>query len=331
MRVTVRADVATISRRLVTALLVWLGVTALEASPAPFDPQRLSYSVSVRGIDTTYRVLALFVLPGEELSIRVEPGTPDRGPFVLATGPSAETPFIDRRIRWVAPAARGLHPIEIRPASAPGETMILNVFVLRRYTDVVGGMLGTYRIGNYPKHPLRGLSIYEPPRGFVEVTRDLVDVPVSPHFTLGQFLCKQAGDFPKYLVLRERLLLKLELLLEHANASGYRCDGFTIMSGYRTPYYNSAIGNVAYSRHLWGGAADIFIDVDPADGVMDDLDGSGKVDERDAAVLRDLVEKLTKRPFYTPFVGGLARYRANAAHGPFVHVDVRGTRARWDK
>jgi hypothetical protein len=28
-------------------------------------------------------------------------------------------------------------------------------------------------------------------------------------------------------------------------------------------------------------------------------------------------------------VGGLSAYRANSAHGPFVHIDARGVRARW--
>jgi hypothetical protein len=28
-------------------------------------------------------------------------------------------------------------------------------------------------------------------------------------------------------------------------------------------------------------------------------------------------------------VGGAGRYRANRAHGPFAHIDVRGYRARW--
>jgi uncharacterized protein YcbK (DUF882 family) len=101
------------------------------------------------------------------------------------------------------------------------------------------------------------------------------------------------------------------------------------MSGYRTPYYNHAIGNVKYSRHLWGGAADIFIDVAPADGVMDDLDGDGTVDVRDAHVLYELVDTMYGSPLYEPFVGGLGAYRTTPAHGPFIHVDARGFRARW--
>jgi hypothetical protein len=124
-------------------------------------------------------------------------------------------------------------------------------------------------------------------------------------------------------------LLKLELILQAVNERGYTCDTFHIMSGYRTPYYNKAIGNVKYSRHLWGGAADIFIDENPRDGMMDDLNRDSKIDYRDAAVLYDIIDGLYGKPFYASFVGGLARYRKTPTHGPFVHVDVRGFRARW--
>jgi len=62
---------------------------------------------------------------------------------------------------------------------------------------------------------------------------------------------------------------------------------------------------------------------------MDDLNGDGRVDLQDAGVLYEIVDDLYGRPWYAPLIGGLARYRTTSAHGPFVHVDVRGSRARW--
>jgi hypothetical protein len=38
---------------------------------------------------------------------------------------------------------------------------------------------------------------------------------------------------------------------------------------------------------------------------------------------------LSEKSWYQPFEGGLGLYQANRAHGPFVHVDVRGYPARW--
>ena len=122
------------------------------------------------------------------------------------------------------------------------------------------------------------------------------------------------------MVLDAELLRKLESLLAVANAAGYRATTFHVMSGYRTPAYNRAIGNVAYSRHTWGAAADIFIDED-ADGRMDDLNNDGRSDVRDAELLYRL--------FDAEVTGGMGKYAATHAHGPFVHIDVRDRRARW--
>ena len=125
------------------------------------------------------------------------------------------------------------------------------------------------------------------------------------------------------------LLRKLEFLTEAVNKKGIATQGFHIMSGYRTPYYNKLIKNRLWSRHQWGGASDIFIDENPKDGRMDDLNRDGKIDVKDARYLADLVEEYYTSPSFQPYIGGLGIYKANAAHGPFIHVDVRGFRARW--
>jgi hypothetical protein len=207
--------------------------------------------------------------------------------------------------------------------------MKLHILVMVPLQEVKDGHLKWYRIGDYPEVPLKKLKIYEKPRGLIEVTEENVETLVSPHFRIGQFLCKQEGGYPKYVFVREKLVLKLELILQKTNEAGYACETLHIMSGYRTPYYNKIIGNVKYSRHIYGGAADIFIDVDPVDGMMDDLNGDGGIDYRDAAVLYDILDGLYGKPFYEIFMGGLARYKKTPKHGPFVHVDVRGFRARW--
>ena len=101
------------------------------------------------------------------------------------------------------------------------------------------------------------------------------------------------------------------------------------MSGYRTPDYNAALGNGRYSRHLWGGAADIYVDVAPKDDVMDDLNQDGKIDTRDADVLNALIDRLVDQSAPAIAQGGLSSYKATPSHGPYVHVDARGWDARW--
>ena len=189
----------------------------------------------------------------------------------------------------------------------------------------------SFRVGAYPDRPYRDLEAYHPPRGFVEVRPANESMLLSPHFRLGQFVCKQPGGYPRYVVLRERLLLKLEHLLKAVNDQMMPCEGFCVMSGYRTPHYNAGIGNVKYSRHQWGDGADIFIDESPRDGVMDDLNGDGRIDTRDSAFLYDLIESLSAGEGHEPFTGGLGRYGNAPNHGPFVHIDVRGYRARWGR
>jgi hypothetical protein len=83
-----------------------------------------------------------------------------------------------------------------------------------------------------------------------------------------------------------------------------------------------------YSRHLWGDAADIYVDVD-GDRQIDDLNGDGRSDVADARVLYDIVERLERDDQPSVVDGGLGLYRRNASHGAFVHVDARGASARW--
>src|SRR5438093_9287178 len=103
------------------------------------------------------------------------------------------------------------------------------------------------------------------------------------------------------------------------------------MSGFRTSQYNAHGvgvngGRAAESRHMYGDAADVFVDADH-DGRMDDLNGDGRVTLRDAKLLFAVAEGVEAS--HPELVGGLSAYPGNAAHGPFVHVDARGTRARW--
>ena len=65
------------------------------------------------------------------------------------------------------------------------------------------------------------------------------------------------------------------------------------------------------------------------DGRMDDLNRDGSVDGRDAMVLASWIEDLWQRPEFKNCQGGLGIYNGTGAHGPFVHVDMRGFKARW--
>jgi hypothetical protein len=207
----------------------------------------------------------------------------------------------------------------------------LFTFLKRRpFADKVNGRIGQYLIGFWPGEKKAVSSIaYRNPAGFIEVTPENQDTRISEHFRVRDFLTKgQVGVWPKYLVLREELVDKLELVIDELNTQGVSVRHMSVMSGFRTPQYNGpgGDGRSGVSRHMYGDAADVFVDND-GNGRMDDLNRDGKVDHRDAKVILDAVERVERR--YPALAGGVGVYRANSAHGPFAHVDVRGWRARW--
>jgi hypothetical protein len=308
-------------------LIVFCGVNPPVAFCQPFSSQRAGFSINVNDIENPYKIMIVLALPNEKLKIAVKKNKAADA-FRLYSPEGKIISAASRHWDWRVPAKPGRYLLKIANVDHT-QTMSLNVFVMVPFDRIEGEYLNGFQIGKYPQIAFKRLAIYKPPRGFIEVTPQNEDTLISPHFKLKQFLCKQNSGYPKYLVLEEKLLLKLELILEKVNQKGYRNDTFHVMSGYRTPYYNKAIGNVKYSRHIYGGAADIFIDEHPKDDMMDDLNQDGKIDYKDAAALYRIIDELYGKKFYDRFLGGLARYKKTRNHGPFVHVDVRGRRARW--
>ena len=290
--------------------------------------QRVDFTVTARGISSNLNLFSVFVLPNDSLYVSSQLKQ-DKQVILVQTN-SGSLSELPKKWLWVAPSKPGFHALTISHLNSV-DTITLQVFVMYPISEVKKGKLNGYKIGEYPKDTYKDLPQYKPPRGFIEVTKENEDMKISPHFILKQFVCKQGSSYPKYIVLRELLILKLELILEKFNNAGYACSTLHVMSGYRTPSYNKTLGNVKYSRHQWGGAADVFIDENPKDGMMDDLNKDKKINWKDAAILYDIVDKMYGTESYKRFIGGLGRYKKTDSHGPFIHVDVRGFRARWDE
>ena len=209
---------------------------------------------------------------------------------------------------------------------------------MRPRSDKQNGRVGLYYIGNWPGEtgpvsaPRKASpSRYQPPSGFVEVTRENADTRLSEHFKLRDFLTHdQPNVWPKYLVIEIRNVDKLELILNDLSAQGISVSGVKVMSGFRTPQYNKGGGRTGgragLSRHMYGDAADIFIDND-GNGVMDDLNRDGRVDINDARVILQAEDRVEAA--HPELIGGGGIYPAASGHGPFIHIDTRGYRARW--
>ncbi|MHB1222633.1 MAG: YcbK family protein [Gemmatimonadaceae bacterium] len=245
----------------------------------------------------------------------------------VAPSRSLRIPAIARLFGDSALRSPGLHPVASAAPDRP-----FSVITLVPFEEKVRGRLGSYRMGFWPdERGAASAAAYDNPPGFIRVTRENQDTQVSEHFRLRDFLTKdQAAVWPKYLVLREELVDKLELVIADLESRGTTVRHVSVMSGFRTPQYNQrgvgAGGRAQNSRHQYGDAADFFVDND-RNGRLDDLNGDGRVDMRDVRVMLDAVERVERR--HPSLLGGAGMYRATSAHGPFVHVDVRGNRARW--
>ncbi len=273
-----------------------------------FDAGKAGFTIKYKEETSPYRVSAVFLMPGEILDVKI--ANHDMGRFTwevpegtggsdssAANRDSSARPL--KSWKWKAPDSAGLYPLRLRRDSTD-DTILLNAFVMVPAAEMRDGYLRGYHIGTYPKALIKGLEFYRAPSGFIRADANSLGARLSPHFKLGQFLCKQTAALPAYLLLKERLILKLELVLEKANQAGYACQSFHVMSGYRTPFYNHLIGNVKFSAHQFGGASDIFIDAAPEDGEMDDLNGDGRNDGLDSELLFKLVDGMSVNEYFLP-------------------------------
>ena len=312
---------------LIVAAAILVSVPAL--SDDAFDEKTAGFAIVFHGERSTYRDASVAVMPGDVVTFDT---AGPAGEYSVKTDHGIVVQQSARQFRWAAPERPGTYELTFR---GPGkkeahDRIVVHAFVMVPAKEVKNGLLNGYRIGEYPSTPLKGNPFYLPPKGFIEVTKENQDTKVSPHFTLKQFLCKEdtTRSFPKYVVLNERLPLELEAVLERVNALGFKVETLNVMSAYRTPYYNHAIGDVKYSMHQWGSAADVYVDPHTKNR-MEDLNRDGRVDISDAKFLYDEIERMLSTKELRRFQGGMGYYPATSAHPPFVHVDVRGTAARW--
>ena len=127
---------------------------------------------------------------------------------------------------------------------------------------------------------------------------------VTTHFDREEFDCRDGTEYPAASVPGTLLLLCKDLEVVREKCGNHP---ISILSGYRTVSWNKHIGGADDSRHLYGDAADFFVVGVDAKHVFEVC-----------AVLQE-----------TGLIhcGGLAYY---AQRFPFVHLDIRGIRRRWD-
>ena len=317
---------------LLAGVLALLGVVLLILRPPslllalPFDREErapaVSASPAVFGRSGEVRVQ--LVLPNESfqfpLDVQGDPGglsyTWVRAQDSAVVAPSQ--PLSGAGV--VAPGFAGVYRLEVEQESGHRIVDSVLVAVMVPYSAKMGQSLNGYRIGNYNA----GIDGDAPalPRGFIEVTPAIVELAVSKHLRLADFVThdEQQDRWPKYVALDTRVLDKVELVLAYVGAfRGGRSNvvKVDVHSGFRTPVYNRRVPRSARdSRHQFGDAADLAIDAD----------GDGRVTYRDGMLVSLQVEQVERD--FPQYVGGLGIY-GNQNGAPYVHIDVRGKRVRW--
>ncbi len=273
------------------------------------------------------------VMPGERFELPLAwRGTPPAATWyrwVPALGTPGE-PTLRRTLAGdvaSAPEAPGIYVLEVEGDGAEVTLDDLHLVVKVPADRVRDGFLDGYYIGRYPARALRSHGRYALPAGFIEVTRANAELPLSEHLRLRQFLTHDQGDvWPKYALVDPRLIEKLELVLAELERMGVPAQQLHVMSGFRTPQYNRrglGRGRAVLSRHQYGDAADVWVGGD----WIDDLNGDGRRDMRDLAVMLRAVDRVERA--HPELVGGAGTYFPTRSHGPFIHIDARGRRARW--
>ena len=156
------------------------------------------------------------------------------------------------------------------------------------------------------KPMLRNLTYYK-------VERNDLNKRIVGKFRIKDFLSKDKNytkDY-QYLLINKKLLYKLLELQNILEEKGYDKYAFIIKRGHRTPNYNNEIGGASRSKHIKGEALDLKIK---------DIDKNGYYSDLDKSIVLKIVEKVIGND------GGIGKYPGSR----IIHIDVRGTRARWD-
>jgi uncharacterized protein YcbK (DUF882 family) len=200
------------------------------------------------------------------------------------------------------------------------------VGVLVPFSQKFGSMaLNGYNIGTYLAER-RGRAHPDQPEGFLPVGPTDLGLQITKHLRLADFVAKDGQTtWPRYVALNPRLLDKLELVVAQlARERGAKRQAVSVdfdvdvHSGFRTPLYNRVVRRSAReSRHQYGDAADVAIDAD----------GDGRLDARDSRLVAQAVDAVERE--HPDLVGGMGLYTSRRYRRPYVHIDARGTRARW--
>jgi hypothetical protein len=196
----------------------------------------------------------------------------------------------------------------------------------------------TYIIGKYPSIPKSGKTFYfkeryTPPKYFFIWDESLENLPISKNMLYRDLVIKPDAEKPelprpsratKVFTLSYETIINFDNIIEVARKKT-EFKKVTVLSFYRTPEYNRSIGGSTFSRHIYGDGIDWFIDENPINDEMDDLNKDGKVTKEDGKPFVESIIKLVSDRKIEPCGTGVYFTKKGAS----LHYDSRGHLARW--
>jgi len=221
----------------------------------------------------------------------------------------------------LAPLEAGFYDLVVTRAGIRQRLASPKLAVLVPFELKLGSSLNGYSIGRYPAEWSRDEQ-GERPAGFVEVREEQMDLPLTRHLKVRDFITHDSQTrWPRYAAIDSRVLDKVELVMrELSRRRGEEEIDFSMQvhSGFRTPLHNASVeGSARDSRHLYGDAADVAIDAD----------GDGKMTIFDAYRVEQAVDWVER--MHPELAGGLGVYSSRRFATPYCHIDARGVRKRW--
>lgn len=271
-----------------------------------------------------------FVLPGRVVDYPLAIAS-DSGQFayqwvrVVDTVPAGIVrPLGDERL--LAPEMPGFYRLALLRGGERRLVDGLTVTVLIPFGEKEGATLRGVRLGMWAGERGGRRARASLPEGFIQVADAALQLPISKHLRLGDFLTTPdtpTDGMPDFAALDPRLLDKLELVMGELQRSlsaggGVAAPRLLVNSGFRPPVYNRTVrGAASDSRHQYGDAADVRID----------LDGDGRFSQAEARRVVKAVNAVERS--HPDLAGGLGLYTSRRYRSPYVHIDARGSRARW--
>jgi Peptidase M15 len=293
---------------------------AMSAPPAPGLPPTASPTADAFGQSGEVKVR--LALPGEHVEFPIAiAGSGDSLAYQWVNAVDLSSPDPERTLTAAptsAPRRPGFYHLTVIRGATREVLSEPTLVVMVPFNRKLGDWVNNYRIGTYLSERFGG--DYDRPVGFVEVTPTMLDLAITKHLKLSDFVTHddQGDVWPKYVALNPRLLDKLELIF--ADLGSHLRPGLAVdmHSGFRSPSHNSQVERSARdSRHQYGDAADLAVDAD----------GDGRITMTDELLVMLAVERVESA--HPDLVGGLGLYTSRRYRTPYVHIDARGKRTRW--